>query len=371
MPVRITIPSAERERYTATPWPEVSPTHGPHGASRGLRIGLMNNMPDGALEATERQFVALLELASAGIRIDLSFYTLTGVPRGGEAAARIRDCYSSSETLWNSGLDALIVTGREPLAPSLPEEPYWESFARVVDWARDNTYATVWSCLAAHAAVLYQDGIQRVRGHRKYCGVFSCEQTGDHLLTTNLPPRVKVPHSRWNGVSEDALSAHGYQVLMKSAEAGVDTFVKQHKSLFVYLQGHPEYESTTLLLEYRRDVARYLRGEAAAYPTLPENYFSPETDKDLHEFQQRAVAKSESDLAGDLSGILARAQIDGVWHATAATVYRNLLHSIRDRKAHHLLTAGAALPEEGVGHVIQTRADGRQSLTEWNAELRT
>jgi homoserine O-succinyltransferase len=330
----------------------------------------MNNMPDGALEATERQFVALLEQSSAGIWIDLSFYSLTGVPRGRDAAARVGDCYSGTETLWSSGLDALIVTGREPLAPSLPEEPYWESFARVVDWARDNTYATVWSCLAAHAAVLYQDGIQRVKGHRKYCGIFNCAQTVDHALTASLASRVKVPHSRWNGVSEDALSAHGYQVLMRSAEGGVDTFVKQHKSLFVYFQGHPEYESMTLLLEYRRDVARYLRGEAAAYPTLPENYFSPETENELNEFQQRVLAKSESDLAGELSDILARAQIEGAWHATAATVYRNLLHSICDRKAHHSLAASAVLPEDGIGHVIQKRADGGESLTEWNGGLR-
>jgi homoserine O-succinyltransferase len=324
-------------------------------------------MPDGALEATERQFLALLDQASADIRIDLSFYSLTGVPRGGEAAARIRDCYSSTETLWNSGLDALIVTGREPLAPSLPEEPYWESFARVVDWARDNTYATIWSCLAAHAAVLYQDGIERVRNHRKYCGIFNCARTVDHALTAGLPSVAKVPHSRWNGVPEDALSAHGYQVLMRSGETGVDTFVKQNRSLFVYFQGHPEYESATLMLEYRRDVGRYLRGESATYPTMPLNYFSAETEKALGEFQQRAETKSSPELAGDLSAILAEVQIKGAWHATAASLYRNLLQSICGQKARHSLAA-VGLQESGTERWGKC-ADSGESPAEWNAEL--
>ena len=50
-------------------------------------------------------------------------------------------------------------------------------------------------------------------------------------------------------------------MLTRSADAGVDTFIKQRKKLFVFFQGHPEYESDTLLREYRRDMGRYFRGE--------------------------------------------------------------------------------------------------------------
>ena len=55
-------------------------------------------------------------------------------------------------------------------------------------------------------------------------------------------------------------------MLTRTADAGVDTFIKQQKSLFVFFQGHPEYESDTLLREYRRDVGRYIKGETATYP---------------------------------------------------------------------------------------------------------
>jgi homoserine O-succinyltransferase len=50
-------------------------------SSRCLTIGLINNMPDGALEATERQFISLLDSASDGIQIRLLLYALPGVPR--------------------------------------------------------------------------------------------------------------------------------------------------------------------------------------------------------------------------------------------------------------------------------------------------
>ena len=44
-------------------------------------------------------------------------------------------------------------------------------------------------------------------------------------------------------------------------------------SLFLFLQGHPEYEAGTLLREYRRDIARFLRGEREHYPAVPQGYF--------------------------------------------------------------------------------------------------
>ena len=33
--------------------------------------------------------------------------------------------------MWDQHLDGLIVTGREPLAANLMDEPYWETFTRV------------------------------------------------------------------------------------------------------------------------------------------------------------------------------------------------------------------------------------------------
>ena len=67
-------------------------------------------------------------------------------------------------------------------------------------------------------------------------------------------------------------------------------FTKQAGSLLVFFQGHPEYEDTTLLREYRRDVGRFLRGQQAHYPTLPHGYFPPAALELLRAFEARARA---------------------------------------------------------------------------------
>jgi homoserine O-succinyltransferase len=226
------------------------------GASRSITIGLINNMPDEALKATERQFLSLLDSASDGMQIRLLHYMLPDVPRQETARRYLNSFYASVEDLWDGHLDGLIVTGREPLASNLKQEPYWESFTRLAEWAESNTYSTVWSCLAAHAAVLHLDGIVRVRRNDKLFGIFECARAAEHPLTSATPSRFRLPHSRWNGAPEEDLTACGYSVLTRSADAGVDTFIKQRKKLFVFFQGHPEYEFDTLLREYRRVILK-------------------------------------------------------------------------------------------------------------------
>ena len=49
--------------------------------------------------------------------------------------------------------EILIVTGTEPRAPVLTEEPYWQHFVQLLSFAREHTVASIWSCLAAHGAV--------------------------------------------------------------------------------------------------------------------------------------------------------------------------------------------------------------------------
>jgi homoserine O-succinyltransferase/O-acetyltransferase len=315
-------------------------------STRNLAIGLINNMPDGALEATERQFLSLLESASDGISICLSLYSMPGVPRSEAGARHISNFYTSAENLGDIRLDGLIVTGREPLTSNLADEPYWESFKNILNWAQDNTYSTIWSCLAAHAAVQYMDGITRVRSHRKHCGVFDCTRVSNHILTEGAPQRFQLPHSRWNGLPEEQLADRGYELLSRAEDAGVDAFCKQDRSLFVFFQGHPEYESTTLLLEYRRDAARYLKGESENYPSLPRGYFDPATMANLTTLQQDAVSNRRQDLQDEISAVLEGAAIENTWHSTAACIYRNWLRYVDAQKTLPMPDAAISSPSQ-------------------------
>jgi homoserine O-succinyltransferase/O-acetyltransferase len=297
-----------------------------------LKIGLVNNMSDEALKATECQFISLLDSASGNMPVCLSFYTLPGVPRSGLTASHINSRYSNIEDLWGGHLDGLIVTGREPMTANLADEPYWDSFTRVLAWAQENCHATVLSCLAAHAAILSMDGIRRVKENDKVFGIFECARVSDHPLTVGTASQFRLPHSRWNGVPEEQLADCGYKVLTRSANAGVDTFIKQQKKLLVFFQGHPEYESDTLLREYRRDVGRYIKGEAPRYPLMPRSYFDETTVEELAAFETKAVSQRDEELLPELNAILGNKKIANTWQASAAGLYRNLLGHIRAQK---------------------------------------
>jgi homoserine O-succinyltransferase len=303
----------------------------PGHSSEWITIGLINNMREAAFNATERQFVFLLEAASEGLEVRLLRYVFPEISRT-EASAHHARNYSSIESLFDTHLDGLIVTGREPATSDLRDECYWESFTKVIEWAQCNTHSAVWSCLAAHAAVLHMDGIDRRKSVNKHFGVFDCRRLSDHPLTTGAPSLFPVPHSRWNGVAEEELLACGYSVLARAEDAGVDTFVKEGKSLFVFFQGHPEYESDTLMREYRRDIERYLRFESNTYPKVPRRYFDPSTEEALAALREKARSCPDGEIMASVASALSDRSIHNTWHLSAARVYRNWLNYLYARR---------------------------------------
>jgi homoserine O-succinyltransferase len=291
-------------------------------------IGLLNNMPDAALEATENQFVSLLQAASGALPVRLQFYSLPEIPRGDAARSRIKAMYGGLPELWRSRLDALIVTGAEPRAADLRQEPFWASMVDVIEWCRWNVQSAVWSCLAAHAAVLHLDGVVRNPLSRKSCGVFEHAVNAAHPLTHGLGERTYAPHSRWNEVNRDSLMGCGYDILTYSATAGVNLFAKRAGSLFVFWQGHPEYDEQSLLKEYQRDIGRFLRGERESFPTIPEGYFDDEGTQRLLEFQAKATAGRHVSLLAQFPLRAAAAGIANMWRADAVEHYRNWLQML-------------------------------------------
>jgi homoserine O-succinyltransferase len=297
-----------------------------------IDIGLINNMPDPALDATERQFRGLLDAATDGLPVRLTLYTLPEVPRT-EFGRRQVSRYASLDDLWGRHHDGVIVTGTEPLAAQLNDEPFWGSLTRVLEWAEDNTHSTVLSCLAAHAGILHFDGITRRPLGDKRFGVFECVRVSDHPLTAAAPSRLQIPHSRWNEIPEEALLKCGYRVLTRSDDAGVDAFIKERGSLFVFLQGHPEYEAITLLLEFRRDIGRFLRGQRETYPPMPHGYLDQETIDALTALRERALVDRREELLAEFPLEMAASKVSNTWRSTAENLYRNWLTYIRSQKA--------------------------------------
>jgi homoserine O-succinyltransferase len=299
-----------------------------------VRIALINNMPDAALEDTEMQFFELLDAAASDTPVSLKLYSLPNLPRSDAGLQHLSNFYFGVQDLLNRRFDGVIMTGTEPRRPDLRDEPYWPALTDVLDWAEHSTASTVLSCLAAHAGVLHSDGIARHRLCDKQFGVFEFKKISDHALTDDIGDSMQTPHSRWNEVRADELTSCGYEVLTQSADAGVDLFVKKKKdSLFLHFQGHPEYGARTLLKEYRRDIKRFLRRERETYPTMPHGYFDSVASKLLSDFKEQVISNPREEL---MTGFPEAAVVDavrGTWQSMAATVYRNWLQYLMSKKA--------------------------------------
>ncbi|WP_315798747.1 homoserine O-succinyltransferase [Bradyrhizobium sp. SZCCHNRI3043] len=287
-----------------------------------LSIGLVNNMPDSALKATDLQIARLLQqCAPRHVRIRLHCFSLPSILRSQAARSHVAQSYADIGSLDRLGIDGLIVTGAEPVAATLPDEPYWSDLTSVIDWARTNTRSTIWSCLAAHAAVLHLDDIERQRLASKCSGVFDCVKVQDDWLTHGIHLPLQVPHSRLNAVNEPLLAERGYDILTRSEEVGVDIFARSMPSRFVFFQGHPEYDALSLQREYMRDIARFLAGQRDDYPRLPKSYFSAESEAVLNAFEWRAKERRDPTLAAELPGLTLRPDLAA--ESAAQTLFRN------------------------------------------------
>jgi homoserine O-succinyltransferase/O-acetyltransferase len=306
-----------------------------HCSGEPLRIALVNNMPDAALEDTEMQFAELLRAASCELPVELTFFSIPTVPRGERTKERIRQCYFSVAELLCSRFDGTIITGTEPRQSDLKKEPYWEDLAAVLDWCECFSQSAILSCLAAHAAVLHSDRILRKRLEDKLFGVFAENKLVDHPLTAELAGAVYFPHSRWNSLATEDLVAAGYTPLTEASQVGVGLFVKQKKkSLFIYFQGHPEYSTETLLKEYRRDVRRFLVHERETYPALPNAYFDERIEDVLDTFASEARLKRDEAQMERFPSDTAVKSLVKSWHGSSVTVYRNWLRLLAGNRQH-------------------------------------
>ena len=201
------------------------------------------------------------------------------VPRSEAGRAYVSRHYEDIGELWADRLDGLIVTGTEPRAPLLQEEPYWTTLTKVVEWAEDHTISTIWSCLAAHAAVLHLDGIQRRPFREKLSGVFECDKVADHAIVSgSARSMVRAAFADTTSLSEEELVSKGYCIVSRSPEVGADMFVNGGESLFVFTcKAIPNMTRKRCSANIAETSARSSPRERESYPDMPRGYFDDET----------------------------------------------------------------------------------------------
>jgi homoserine O-succinyltransferase len=295
----------------------------------------VNNMPDGAFDATERQFLDLLDAAAGPRLIEVRRYALTGVPRGERVAARLEAHYEPVETLLQEAPDVLIVTGSNPVEERIEDEPYWSDLADLITWGSEHVESMLLSCLSAHAALGVFDGIERIRLTSKCTGVFDQQVDPGHPLGAGMEPRIPLPHSRTSTVAEEHLREAGYRIAVRSDAVGWAVASRQvARAEVVLVQGHPEYDPSSLLREYHRDVRRYAKHEREEEPVLPERCVAPADWPALEELHRTVTGgKRDPELVAAYPFDEVGARAPWSWHPMAEQLYTNWVNGFTKRSA--------------------------------------
>lgn len=249
-------------------------------AIRELHIGIINMMPDAALKKTELQFTLPLHFASSGLQIIPHFIALDGVERGDDAQRYVDENYITFDQAREEGMDGLIITGANIANPDLTKATFYNPLQEVIAWAedkKDGPTSTLYSCLASHAYMLIQHGESRTPLNEKRWGVYEHKVRNErHPLTHGMDTFFDIPHSRWNEISEEQFTRNGMKVLVASEEAGVHMATSSDGLRAILWQGHPEYNTKTLLDEWQRDLGivtqRRATAENVPLTPFPKNY---------------------------------------------------------------------------------------------------
>jgi len=235
---------------------------------RPLKIVILNLMP--LKEQTETQLLRMLSNSPLQVEITLLMpesHTSKNTP-----LKHLQSFYTTFQEIKGHRYDGMIITGAP--VENLPFEgvTYWNELTEIMEWTKTKVTSTFHICWGAQAGLYYHYGIHKQPLKEKLHGVFDHSIIDDKCpLVRGFDHNFKVPHSRHTTVNiEEIVNNPNLTLLSTSKEAGFYMAIsKDEKQIFV--SGHSEYDSDTLMQEYIRDKGRGLD------PTLPAHYF-PDND---------------------------------------------------------------------------------------------
>jgi homoserine O-succinyltransferase len=258
---------------------------------------------------------------------------VAGVPRGERIRARIAAEYRPLDDITSDPPDLLVVTGANPIESRIEDELYWSDLHGLLKWGSENVPAMVLSCLSAHAALAVFDGVERTTLPVKFTGVFAQQADPTHPLAAGFDGPVVLPHSRLNAVPAEAVVAAGYAVALQSEEVGWSVATRRvGRSEVVLVQCHPEYDPSSLVREYHRDVRRYAGHERDELPCLPRDCVAGSDWDGLRRLHERVVGgERDPDLVAAFPFDEVCARAPWPWRGAALRLYANLLGTIPNR----------------------------------------
>jgi homoserine O-succinyltransferase len=242
-----------------------SPDQDPHPGQ--LRVGIINIMP----RAENYEPYLLRPLSRSALPVSVVWIRLDSHTYSSSDQDHILRCYRTYEQATATRrLDGLILTGAPVEELQYHQVTYWSELTHILAHARDHVPSTLGLCWGA-MALAKQLEIDKRTLPRKLFGVFENRNLApDEGLLAGADDRFWCAHSRHSGIDdaelERARDAGVVRLLSHASDTGYSLFETPEHRQVMHL-GHPEYEPSRLIEEWRRDEAL---GRTDVAP--PENF---------------------------------------------------------------------------------------------------
>jgi homoserine O-succinyltransferase len=220
-----------------------------------LRVGILNVMP----KAESYEPYLLRPLAYAPVHVEPVWIRLESHAYGSSNAAHIQQHYRTfAQALGEGSLSGLILSGAPVEDLAFEDVHYWQELSRILEFSRRNLSSTLGLCWGG-LALAKMVGLDKVPFQKKLFGVFQNRNLArDHEITGDFDDTFSCAHSRHSGISdndlEDAQGRGMVRLLSHGPETGYSIFESSDGRFLMHL-GHPEYEASRLVHEWRRDQA--------------------------------------------------------------------------------------------------------------------
>ena len=240
---------------------------------RPLEIGLLNLMPN--KEDTEKQFIRLIGLTP--LQVNLTLLRMTTHEPKNTNKEYLEEFYLTFQEVKGRKFDGMIITGAPIELYEFDQVGYWEEMSEVIDWLIGHVHLTLGICWGGMAMLNYWHGLPKINFDTKISGCYPMQnysQTSSYLK--GFSDEIIVPISRWSGVNQKDIDQNpNLTTLLGSPETG-PCFIEDLKYPALYIMNHFEYDTETLLQEFKRD-----KKANPKEVQLPQNYF-PENNPDSY-----------------------------------------------------------------------------------------
>ena len=236
---------------------------------RPLNVVILNLMPTKV--ETETQLLRLI--SKSPLQVNVDFMRVSSHESKHVSADHLIKFYDTfDEAYANGNYDGLIITGAPVEKLDFEEVDYWDELCRILDWAREHVFSTMFLCWGALAGLYHYYGIGKKVLPNKLFGIFPQRLCDEYSFITNgFDETHNMPHSRHAAIDTGELYEHReLQVLSESFKTG-PALIATRDFHEIYVTGHFEYGRDTLANESWRDFHKGLPIR------VPENYF-PQDD---------------------------------------------------------------------------------------------